>query len=236
MLFSKDRREKFAASLILLFLFAFSSESYPERGEFKVKEIGEKLEVTSPWGTKIYTASTKLNVMKNYKIEIPIDDLKPAGAEADYRDWIDDDEFLDEDLTPSRAIASEGGSVTVNNIMPVPSTAPGAAGPATPTPSVTPTPTPVPEKKEAEKEPEPDDTARLIVEANRFYNQGKYYEAQVYIEEVLRRKPKYVRAWVMKGSLLYVQGHKDLAQEAWKSVLEFDPENKQVKDLLSRYR
>lgn len=224
--------------VLCLLLVLPCSSSYSERGEYKVQEKGNQLEVTSPWGKKTYTSATRLDVMKNYRIAIPIRDLMPVGAEESWDDWYDPDDWFDNEAaakfdeagagtstTTNNVTNAQGQPITINNILP-----PGV------TPTPTPSPTPAEKKAEAEKEAEIDDTARLVVEANRFYNQGKYYEAQLYVEEVLRKKPKFVRAWIMKGSLLWVQGHKDLAQEAWQSVLAFDPENKQIKDLMMRYR
>ncbi len=106
---------------------------------------------------------------------------------------------------------------------------------------------PAPEKKEEtkveEKPTEPtrviveyDDSDRLILEANRLYNRGKFYEATVHVDELLRRKPYFIRGWVMKGSLLHVQGQKDLAKNAWQKALNLDPENKELQELLNRYK
>src|SRR5207253_1866924 len=83
---------------------------------------------------------------------------------------------------------------------------------------------------------DPFDVARLVVEANRFYNQGKYYEAMIHVDELTKKRPEFVRGWIMKGSLLYVQGQKDLAKEAWEKAQEMDPKNSEIKNYLSRYR
>lgn len=230
---SNDRRQWLVVLLLLLAIPC--SSSFSERGEYKVQEKGNQLEVTSPWGKKTYTSAQRLDVMKNYRIAIPIKDLMPVGADESWDDWYDPDDWFGEDAaakfdevgpngTTNTTTNAQGQPIVINNNL------------LGPTPTPTPSPTPEEKKAQAEKEAEIDDTARLIVEANRFYNQGKYYEAQLYVEEVLRKKPKFVRAWIMKGSLLYVQGHKDLAHEAWQSVLSFDPENKQIKDLMMRYR
>jgi len=80
-----------------------------------------------------------------------------------------------------------------------------------------------------------DSTDRLILEANHLYNRGKFYEASVYVEELIRKNPGFVRAWVMKGSLLYVQGYSDLAKKAWAQAAQLDPADPQVKDILKRY-
>lgn len=81
-----------------------------------------------------------------------------------------------------------------------------------------------------------DDTDRLILEANRLYNRGKYYAASLTVEDLISKRPDYARAWVMKGSLMYVQGQKDLAKAAWKKAIELDPTNEQVKTYLGRIK
>lgn len=76
------------------------------------------------------------------------------------------------------------------------------------------------------------DTSTLISEANRLYNKGDFTKSLRYVDEVVRRDPKSVRAWVMKGSLMHVMGHKDLARQAWQKALELDPKNSQVQSIL----
>jgi hypothetical protein len=234
-----DRKRAWVV-LCLLLLIVPCSSSFSEHGEFKVQEKGTTLEVESPWGKKVYTASTRLDVMRNYRIEIPIKDLMPVGADESWDDWYDPDDWFGSNAPDTTKDPAPGTAGSPNVTVQGPNGQPVIVNNNFPMPTPSPTPTPeekkAQEEKEKEKQAEVDDTARLIVEANRFYNQGKYYEAQLYVEEVLRKRPKYVRAWVMKGSLLYVQGHKDLAREAWQSVQAFDPENQQIKDLLMRYR
>jgi len=95
------------------------------------------------------------------------------------------------------------------------------------------------EKKEEQRKPQSlefDYSDRLVVEANHLYNKRKYFEASQVVEELIRMRPKYTRAWVMKGSLMYKQGHKDLAKKAWEQALTLEPENKEVQGLLERYK
>jgi len=72
----------------------------------------------------------------------------------------------------------------------------------------------------------------LILEANHLYHKGEVLKALGFVDEVLRRDPKQVRAWIMKGSLMHAQGQKDLALEAWKKGLELDPNNTQLQNII----
>jgi tetratricopeptide (TPR) repeat protein len=77
---------------------------------------------------------------------------------------------------------------------------------------------------------------RMVVEVNHLYNLGKYYEASVWVEELIRKRPKYTRAYIMKGSLMWVQGHKDIAKKTWEEALNLEPNNDEVKTLLERFK
>ncbi len=81
-----------------------------------------------------------------------------------------------------------------------------------------------------------DDTDRLVLEANHLYNQGRFYDASNVVEEILKRNPKYVRALLMKGSLMYVQGQKDLAKKAWEEASLLQPGDKEIKGIMERYK
>ncbi len=122
-----------------------------------------------------------------------------------------------------------------------------------PKPKTVAAPPPEPAKPErivATEEPKPEPPAetppkvvleydysdRLVLEANRLYNRRKFYEATITVDELLTRRPDYPRGWVMKGSLMYVQGQRDLAKSAWERALELDPENAQVKQYLGRLK
>jgi len=76
------------------------------------------------------------------------------------------------------------------------------------------------------------DVSSLIVEANRLYNQGDFRHALGYVDEVNQREPQNVRGWIMKGSLMHVMGHRDLAKQAWQKALELDPANQQIQRIL----
>lgn len=81
-----------------------------------------------------------------------------------------------------------------------------------------------------------DDTDRLLLDANHLYNQGRFYDATLVVETLLKRNPKLQRAWLMKGSLMYVQGQKDLAKKAWEQAVALAPGDESVKGILERYK
>ncbi len=81
-----------------------------------------------------------------------------------------------------------------------------------------------------------DDADSLVVDANRLFNRRRFYEALTVVDQLLRKRPEFTRGWLMKGSLLLVQGHKDLAMKAWKKAQELEPANPEVQSVLSRYQ
>lgn len=81
-----------------------------------------------------------------------------------------------------------------------------------------------------------DDADSLVVDANRLFNRRRYYEALTVVDQLLRKRPEYTRGWLMKGSLLLVQGHKDLAMKAWRKAQELEPANPEIQSVLSRYQ
>lgn len=81
-----------------------------------------------------------------------------------------------------------------------------------------------------------DDTDKLVLEANRLYNQGRYYDSTLVVEAIIKKNPKYSRAWLMKGSLMYVQGQKDLAKKAWEEALALSPNDAEIRTALERYK
>lgn len=188
--------------------------------EYRAKEDGNKLMLTTPYGEKSFSSESRLDGMREYKIVIPLSELKPAGEEEE-----------PPTLPPMPALQAAA---------PVPAVAPNVT-----VQNLTGIDPPVKDENKEKKEPERevasvdgynfDDTDRLVVEANRLYNRGRYHEAMTYIDEVNRKRPKYVRGWVMKGSLLFVLGHKDLAKDAWEQALRLDPGSTYIKDLMTRY-
>lgn len=180
--------------------------------DFKVKETTNKIELSTPWGVKSYQTDFNLGAMKHYRIEIPLEDLRPPMTPVQTQP------------EPARDVASQPAP-TINPVIQTTCEAPKQ------------------EPKDVDRKPaaipdtpsEYDNTDRLIFEANHLYNRGKFYEASVYVEELIRKNPILVRAWVMKGSLLYMQGYKDLAKKAWTKAAELDPKDPEVADILKRY-
>jgi len=199
--------------------------------QFSVKESGDNLELVTPWGTKTLVGDIGFKNNGNYRIEIPLEDLrpvfpsKPTPAEAEEKP----DEPPKKKLTKKEPKASEASEDDDDDSTDEPEE---------------------PKAKQPNKDRQPqsipqiaspltveyDDTDKLVLEANHFYNQGRYFEATEDVEEILRKKPDYVRGWIMKGSLMYVQNQKDIAKKAWEKAQTLEPENAQVKSLLERYR
>lgn len=76
----------------------------------------------------------------------------------------------------------------------------------------------------------------LISEANRLYNEAEFTKSLQYVDQICLRDPKNIRAWVMKGSLMHVLGHKDLAKQAWQKAAELDPNNLQLQNILKEMK
>jgi|GEM_PF-3215104 len=198
------------AVFLASYVFAWGAVPIPESG-FKVRETGNKIEVTSPWGVKSYETEFNLGAMKHYKIEIPLEDLRPAMKAQ-----------MDRPESPRELASTPGAASNFTGSCEGPRGAQSEYAERKPN-AIPDTPS------------EYDSTDRLILEANHLYNRGKFYEASVYVEELIRKNPGFVRAWVMKGSLLYVQGYSDLAKKAWAQAAQLDPADPQVKDILKRY-
>jgi len=80
--------------------------------------------------------------------------------------------------------------------------------------------------------PSTGDEITLIAEANRLYSEGDFNRALEFVDEACRRNSKNSRAWVMKGSLMHVLGHEDLAHQAWEKALALEPGNVVLQNLL----
>jgi len=118
---------------------------------------------------------------------------------------------------------------------PSPTPAPVAAAPAAA--EVAPTETAETDERKPAAIPEEakyDDSDRMILEANYLFNRGDYFTATLKVDELLKRNPKLTRAWVMKGTLFYVQGFKDLAKSAWEKAYALSANDAEVKRLLEK--
>lgn len=186
--------------------------SRPENRDYQVVPNGNNLELITPYGKRVLFGDRGLRESRGYRIEIPLSELQPLE--------------LQKALQSAREIAStkpEEVAKKTDEAKP-PESAESAAKSLVP-PNQTPVAVPI-----------YDDTDRLILEANRLYNRGKYYAASLTVEDLISKRPDYARAWVMKGSLMYVQGQKDLAKAAWQKAIELDPKNEQVKAYLGRIK
>jgi tetratricopeptide (TPR) repeat protein len=76
----------------------------------------------------------------------------------------------------------------------------------------------------------------LISEANRLYNQGEFSKALQYVDQISIRDPQNVRGWIMKGSLMHILGHHELAKQAWEKAVALDPRNSQIRNILKEMK
>jgi len=213
-----DLKHKMAfLSLALLLLhvgiacFAGSADDY----QIKDTENGG-FDLRAPDGSHYSFGDPRVTAGQNYTLEVPLKDLKrsPSPSEAN--------------RAPAALMPSPTPMESVTTSR-APSTAPTLAPSPVPSPSPSPTPETVPRAEDS-------DILIYILEANRLYNHGKYYEALNYVNEVTNRRPKYARGWIMKGSLLYVLGQKDLAKIAWDQALALSPNDAQITQMLGVYR
>jgi hypothetical protein len=182
-------------------------EPAPIAKDYEVRQNGNNLELITPYGRKLIFGDYGFKNQHDYKFSIPLDALRPAPLKAEEKPT---DRQVANVAPPNPKDDEKSGadkkSSSLNDAVP---------------PRVI---------------VEYDYSDRLILEANRLYNRRKFYEASLTIEELLTKRPDYPRGWVMKGSLMYVQGHRDLAKQAWEKALELDPQNSQVKQYLGRLK
>jgi hypothetical protein len=76
------------------------------------------------------------------------------------------------------------------------------------------------------------DVSSLAVEANRLYSVGQFKASLGFVEEILKREPNSLRGWSMRGSLMHVLGHADIAKASWKKALQLDPKNENLRKLV----
>jgi len=195
----------------------FSPKALEKNTEgFSVDEIGKTIQLHTPYGEKVLWGDFDLQRSSNYKLEIPLELIDPAYK----KKLLEKQGIKDVSNSESNTNSTNSTNSTTNNtinteIIRNPATGLG----------INSQPTIV----------KYDESDRLVLEANRLYNRGKFYEASMVVEELLRRSPEHVRGWVMKGSLMHVQGQKDMAKNAWQKALVLDPNNGTVKNLLEKY-
>jgi tetratricopeptide (TPR) repeat protein len=72
----------------------------------------------------------------------------------------------------------------------------------------------------------------VLVAANKHYNEGKFEKSLSYVEEILKRRPQHLRAWIMRGSLYRILGFKEQALESYKKASELDSKNEELKNII----
>lgn len=198
--------------------------------EFKIKETPSRLELTTPYGERHYQSDFNLQATRHYRIEIPLDELRPFAPPE--KAEISTPTVVTAGAAPSTTIIGMPGAESGKTVSEISKTEIIERTKYETDPNLLPRrrPDAIPDSTS-----EYDSTERLVLEANHLFNRGKYFEASIYVEELIRKHPEMVRAWVMKGSLLHVQGFSDLAKKAWAKAAEIDPEDPQVRDLTKRY-
>jgi tetratricopeptide (TPR) repeat protein len=176
-------------------------------GFFTVTEAPDHLELKTPYGT--LKIPTGFGADVPYRMTLPLDELKKNAGPIAEGPKVDKKLGDPEKLVPD-------GILQVNG----PGGAPGAPAPATQGAATTVI----------------DDSDVLVVDANRLFNRRRYHEALTIVTQLLRKRPDYIRGWLMKGSLFMVQGHKELAVKAWRKAQEIDPQNPEVLSVLERYQ
>lgn len=196
-----------------LFIFAGVLSLTLLAADYRALEHEKLLHLKTPSGEKTVIGDYDAN---NYRIEIPIEELDPALKEKAKNGENSIFNTNTENSTVESKEKEKETTVKETQII---------------------------HEREIASKPEPsrviveyDDTDRLVLEANRLFNKRKYFEAVAVVDELIRRKPSHVRAWIMKGSLMYVRGQKELAKTAWKQAQALEPENKEIKSILEKYR
>ncbi len=211
---------------ICTFFLAVIANAEPQ--DYKAREQEGQIQLKTPYGEKTLIGDYTTGA---YRIEIPLDDIEP--------EWV-------KRKRHEAKLNGEGGNST-NTERNTTSTNTNS----TSTVAATEKETRIiektiinengddfigPKKLPPKVIVEYDDSDRLVLEANRLFNRRKFDEALATLDELLRRKPTFVRGWIMKGSVMYVRGHKDLAKTAWNQALTLDPENADIKSILEKYK
>jgi hypothetical protein len=209
----------------------------PTSGPYRVYEMPERTDLLTPEGVRkqVY-GNFGPNGQGSYRVDIPLAALRPTetptpASTAPPLSVSEEPPTAAAMATPAAATESEKMSIAA----------------ATPTATVLPTPTavacattPAAQRETAalgRRDVEAlGDIDPLVVRANRLYNQRRYVEASQFVDEILRRRPDYVRGWLMRGSLHHVLGHRDLAAEAWQKARELAGDDPDIRPALEGLR
>lgn len=202
---------------ILAFVLTMSAFATPG---WKVRESSEAVELLTPYGVKELVGELAPKGTDAYRVEIPLEDLKPPPKEDSDREPAAHQRW--ETIIEKEIVKSGTETNTVSNNSNTSNTGDGFYGPQ-------------PLGSYPRVIVEYDDSDRYVVEANRLFNRGKFYDATNVVEELLRKKPDHVRGWVMKGSLMKVQGHKESAKNAYLTALKLDPNNTELRKIVEAY-
>lgn len=202
--------------IVLAMLQIAHSTMAAPAAEYRVEEQGNNLILITPDGRRILFGEHNLHSEKSYQFEIPLSELtdeKAAGPA---------------NRAPA-SVAKPDGEPTPTPFYDVDWDweEPDEDKSLVAVPTVTPIPTP---------KVDYDGNDNLILKANRLFHKGKYYEAALYVEELIRRKPDSLRAWLMKGSVFFKLGQKDLAKQAWAQAAKLDKDSKETKGLMERFK
>lgn len=207
---------------------------------YKVRETDRSVELSTPFGARQVIGDVG-STTNRYHIEIPIESLKPTPAPTTSPNERQPNSSSREDREADELVReiTKEKSTTKKTAMGGDGTDKGDDDDDEPN-ELGERPVKPRSRKRLPSPIDPgyeyDDSDRLVLEANHLYNLGKFYEASLYVEELIRKKPTYLRGWIMKGSLMWVQGEKELAKNAWRQALAIEPDSQEVKDLLQRYR
>ena len=172
-----------AIKIFFLVGLMLATTAFAKKFDYQLVDVGNNLQLVTPYGTRIYFGDVGFSEYDNWRLEVPIADLRQDGKD------------------------SGGGKENAGD---------EGGFPGKPYASL-------------------DDNA-LLLSANDLYNQGKFRESLGFVEEMIRRNEKNVRAWTMRGSLYHALGQKDLAKQAWQEAGKLEPDNKEVQRILENYQ
>lgn len=198
---------------LLITCFLVARADTPQ--DYTAKEMGNVLELNTPYGKKTLMFDPSVSPSGDYRLEIPLDSLRPPGYKEAERKKKEEEALKKELEAKAKENEKPEEEAKLPSKVEVVVQAP-----------------PTPDKQSSPL----DRKGEYVTKANHFYNQGKYYEATRVVEQLVKEYPNYLPGWTMYGSLLYVQGRKDLAQEQWKQALKLEPNNDEIKSILERYR
>jgi tetratricopeptide (TPR) repeat protein len=224
----------------------------PTSGPYRIYEMPERTDLLTPEGVRkeVY-GNFGPNGQGSYRVEIPLAALRPTETPTPASTALplsrsEEPPTAAAMATPAAArapkniLVAEATPTVTENVL-VAEATPTATATALPTPSPVACATTPAAQRETAALGRRDvellgDIDPLVVRANRLYNQRRYVEASQFVDEILRRRPDYVRGWLMRGSLHHVLGHRDLAAEAWQKARELAGDDPDIRPALEGLR